>query len=82
MHPIRPLIERGLVSAAIGVGNALLWRLILGRILPLWAVGLIAVPSALLLIALVVAAQQELADRRRPRRRAHAQPRPTTRKAA
>jgi hypothetical protein len=40
--------------------------------------------SVLLLMGLAAGAQQGLADRRRPRRRAHARPRPvtSTRKAA
>lgn len=68
------LIEGVLVGAAIGTGNALLWKLILGPTLPWWAVGLIAIPSALLLMGLAAGAQRELADRRRPSRRAHARP--------
>jgi hypothetical protein len=85
MHRIRPyirLIEGVLVGAGLGIGNALLWWFILGQSLPVWAVGLIALPSALLLMGLAVGAQQGLADRRQPRRRAHARPATSTRKAA
>ena len=76
-HPILRLIEAGLASAAIGIGNAQLWRLILPA-LPQWAVWLIAVPSALLLMALATGTQHSLTDRHR----SHARPEPTTRKAA
>lgn len=79
-RPRLRLLEGVLVGAAIGIGNALLWKLILG--LPWWAVGLIAIPSALLLIGLAAGAQRGLADRRRPRRRAHVRPHPKTRRTA
>ncbi|MFE1451946.1 hypothetical protein [Streptomyces olivaceoviridis] len=84
-HPHLRLIEGILVGAAISIGNVLLWRLALGpHTLPWWAYGLIAVPSALLLMSLAAGVQRRAAAQRRPRqeRRAHARPQPTTRKAA
>jgi hypothetical protein len=82
IHPRLHLVEAVLAGAAMGLVNALLWWLVLGDVLPLWGVGLIAVPSAFVLMRLAVAGWQGLAARRRHGRRAHAQPRPTVRKAA
>lgn len=87
MRSIRPhlgLIVWSLVGAAAGVGSVVAWLNILGpHSLPQWAFGLIAGPTALLLLGLAAGLQRQRAVRRRPRRRAHARPRPIeTRKAA
>jgi hypothetical protein len=84
MHRIRPhlgLTLYSLAGAAVGTGSVLFWRLILGpAALPQWAFGLIAGPSALLLLAFVAGVQHRVGNRQ-PRRRAHARTQPTTRKA-
>ena len=62
MHRIRPhlgLILYSLAGAAAGTGSVLLWRLVLGpRSLPEWAFGLIAGPTALLLLAAIAGGQR------------------------
>ncbi|KPC68109.1 hypothetical protein ADL27_57240 [Streptomyces sp. NRRL F-6602] len=84
MHRIRPhvgLILYVLLGAAVGVGSALIWRYVLAPYRwPQWVLLVISLTTALLVLSALAEAQHRL---RRPKhRRAHARPRPDTRKAA
>ncbi|MFF7190550.1 hypothetical protein ACFZAR_36265 [Streptomyces sp. NPDC008222] len=86
MRSIRPhlgLILYSLAGAAVGVGSVLLWLALLRPYqVPFWAIGLIAVPTALLVLAGMAEAQRRHGNRR-TRHRTHARPRPINpRKAA
>lgn len=84
MHRIRPhlgLILYTILGGAVGTGSILAWQYVLAPYRwPRWSLFLIAGTTALLVLSLLAEGQRQF---RAPkaRRRAHARPRPDTRKA-
>lgn len=83
MHRIRPhlgLILYALLGGTVGVGSALTWWYALAPFRwPQWVLLVVSLTTALLVLSALAEAQHRL---RKPKhRRAHARPRPDTRKA-
>jgi hypothetical protein len=85
MHRIRPhvgLILYALLGGTVGVGSALIWLHVLASYRwPQWVLLVVSLTTALLVLSALAEAQRRLRAPRQ-RRRAHARPRPDTRKAA